>query len=369
MTEPIAVFTADNHLRPRAWARHADLCGDAEYSFRQVVEYCVANRLPLLQLGDLFDSAYPDAGSVAVYMSSVEAMQRAGCDVYYIEGNHDKSATPWASLHRWARLVDSPFRIAGRRFTGFSFTRDVADAETLRNLIGDAEVVLAHQSWKELQGIGSVDGTLADQRSCVVLTGDYHVCCKVTIDGRGGPVTIYSPGSTAMQAINEAPDKYLCVLNDDLSVTTVPLTTRPVLRFVCDTQESLDDCCSVVRDQILAAEASIVAPASIKKPIVHVKYRDSLPDACARISAAVGGHAFLFPQVVAERVSVNVQTPERSYTDLIAAATQIGEAAGKQAAAKDAVTLLRACDSDSVQDAITDVQKQFIGAVNCSAEN
>ena len=69
MVTPIAVFTADNHLRPYTWAKYPTLQGDAYAAFRYITDYCIKHKLPLLLLGDLLDKSLPDSLSVGIYFN------------------------------------------------------------------------------------------------------------------------------------------------------------------------------------------------------------------------------------------------------------------------------------------------------------
>lgn len=325
MPTPIAVFTADNHLRPLTWAKHRDLYGDAYESFRQIVDYCCQAQLPLLLLGDLFDKARPDSLSVAHYLEQMDRLRDAGLPVYFVEGNHDRASPPWASLSSWAQSVDRRlFNINGVTFYGLSFTSGGQLAPSLQEIPAAANVLLAHQSWSELQGVGVPDGSLSWlPRGMTVLTGDYHVCVHITCAAASGdPVSVYSPGSTSMQALNEPTQKFFGILHDDLSVTSVPLVTRQVQRVTVDTQADFEAALAAVQ----VAQLPMDRPQDIAKPVLNVRFDDSIPEAYARLVAAAADryHLFLEPQrkIVTETVD-DEAVPSGTFDDLDGAITHL----------------------------------------------
>ncbi len=292
----IAAFTADNHLRPWTWVKHPTLTGDTYYSWRQIVDYCLARGLPLWLLGDLFDSTRPDPLSVSVYLQSMAQMYAAGLPVLYIEGNHERTEHPWASLATTVKKATN-FDTAAGLVHGVSFTTSTDLAARLQQVPPETRILLAHQAWHDIQGVGMTDGKFADiPHGLVMLTGDYHYCGSWRgAAANGEEVIAYSPGSTAMQALSEPVLKYFGVLYDDLSVEWQPLQTRQVITDDCSTEEQLQQLVDYVHRRVLIEPA---AHPDIAKPILHVKYSDTLADAYVRITAAAGDayHVFLSPK-------------------------------------------------------------------------
>lgn len=318
MPKPLFVFTADNHLRPFTWAKHPDLWGDAYFAWQFIVDFCLTHGLRLWQLGDLYDKTRPDSYSVSIYLYHVARLQAAGLPFWYLEGNHDIADPPWASLSPWARPI-SVMSLEGVDIAGFSYapSREIL-ADRLSKL-PDADVVMTHQSWEEVQRVGHTDGSFSMfPRGTVLLTGDYHVCGQYTgLAANGETVTAYSPGSTVMQALNEAPDKYFGVLNDDLSVTWVQIPTRPYAAYEAVVEVELDSILRSIRTTPPLADQRLPEP--LRKPILHVKYNDAIPEAARRLEEAAGDayHLFLVPQyhVLTQVIDVEA-TPAGSFDDL-----------------------------------------------------
>lgn len=324
----LAVVTGDNHLRPRTWSRHPTLVGDSYDAFNQVVRYALENRLPLILLGDTFDKSLPDSRSVGVYMNAVEQMSRAGLQVYYICGNHDMADPPWHALHP-AAVHAEEFTIMGVRFYGIDFTSAAQLPERLAEIPADTDVLLTHQAWREIQPVGHVDGDFSMlPRGMVVLTGDYHIAKAYHSQAANGePVVAYSPGSTNMQAINEDPNKSFMVLclDDDGKPAVLQrpaLRTRPIKTVTGIRTEAQLAAAVQAIPQWRQEMQTAGLPENLQKPILHMRYDDTLQEAYVRIVAVAGEdwHLFLEPQRVMTDTTVDVTAaPEDAFESLITA--------------------------------------------------
>lgn len=297
MATPIAAFTADNHLRPSTWVKHPSLAGDAYAAWFQICAFCAMYRLPLLQLGDLFDSTRPDSHSVSQYLEGVQQLQAANVPFFFIEGNHDLASPPWAKVSAWAQPAEGLFHIAGIPFYGLGYKSAATLSGELTRIPMETRVLLSHQAWKEIQGVGAVDAAFsALPRGMTLLTGDYHVCDVYHGFAQDGqPVTAYSPGSTALQALNEPAAKNFGILYDDLTVQWQPLVTRACHRVHLTTSDELDALIASIRTGQL--QPPLVSIPCLQKAILAIRYSDHLPDAYARLTDAVGElfHLFLEP--------------------------------------------------------------------------
>lgn len=312
----IAVVTGDNHLQPCVWSRHPDMREDTYVSFRQIVDYCCEHMLPLFLLGDIFDRQNPDALSVSFFMQQMERMRAAGLAVRFVQGNHDLSTPAWPLLSPGVEKADR-FAMNGITFQGIDFTHKQQLQSRISECFADAgkvDVVLAHQAWAEIQGIGHVDGSFSlFPYSLTLLTGDYHVTGMFVGEAAdGGVVTAWSPGSTAMQAINERPNKSFYVLHDDLSMSAVPIETRPFSSMSVTSEDELNSFIAGAAD-LLASVPAVRFP-EISKPILSVSYFDSIPEAASRLFAAFGHSTHLFLRVLSSDVT-NVVDVENVRSD------------------------------------------------------
>lgn len=302
MAKLLAAWLADPHLRPSVWGKHPDLCGDAYVSFAHVVSYCIQYQVPLFGLGDLLDSATPDAASVVFLCRQMDRLQQARLPYYYIDGNHDKSPVSWPKVHLHATHIDlQQVTVDGVTVFGLDYRPRGVIQQYLADYANiNSDILATHQAWSDMMTIGSTDAAFADikagEKVPTILTGDYHVHGVFTgrlADGR--PITAYSPGSTCMQKLNEAPDKFFYTLwRDDygaLRWDTVAIPTRPFYAFNCVTPADLDR--TIVEIQRLPSEYNHLPP-EIRKPILKVDFSDTIPDALSRLVAAAGDNFFLF---------------------------------------------------------------------------
>lgn len=357
--KPVAVFTGDNHLRPRTWIKRPDLYGDSYWSFQQIVGACKAMGLPLLLLGDLFNSDYPDAATVGFYLQQMQRMQAQNLPVFSVEGNHDKSTTSWASLAPNVQ-TDGSFVLGGVHFHGISFCTGPTLQAAIDAIPPETQVLLMHQSWKEIQRVGATDASLRMlPRAVTLLTGDYHVSGTYTENAvDGGFVHAYSPGSTVLQDISEAPQKYYGVLYDDLSVAWSPLQTRAVLRVSCMSEEDADTVTQLGREPV---PVSPYLPDHLQKPILRIRYLDSLPEISARLTAACGEryHLFLEPTITQEVIEITPEALPRASESLEAAVVTLATTPDVRDAA---VRLLREPTAAAVAAIAEEFKQRFYAA-------
>jgi hypothetical protein len=318
---PLFVFCADLHLEDGAWTTRPGIYGDAYYSFQQIIDYCIEHRLPLILGGDVLEKKQNLARPVAKLCEGLSRMQDEDLDVYYIQGNHeyDRNA-PWLSIHPWPKhLHNRHFYFKGVKVWGLDWLPRGEIQAAFKEVPPDTKILITHQVWKDLMGdVGRTECSLLDVHYVqTVLAGDYHVTTVVeSVNAQDQPITLLSPGSTAMQDISEEPRKSFFVIcdNSDGSYAFSPrrLLTRQFLGYKVQTQTALDDLCAGRLAADIAAATDEVrargAPPEIRKPLVRVKFNKDLPDAYVRLVAAVGETAHLFCDVLAERVD-EVQKP------------------------------------------------------------
>lgn len=327
MPTPIANFTADNHLRPRTWMDYPELHSDAYIGFDHIVRESVAQHRPLLQLGDLFDKSRPDSESLHSYFRAISYLQDNQVPFYYLKGNHDNTDPALAGIHPWANPV-AQLAIDGVRFYGIDYRDSARLKESIQSAAAaEADVILCHQSWKQIQRNGGSDGDFAHfPRATTMLTGDYHETGIYRGTAQdGGDVVAYSPGSTCMQATNEPAEKFYGVLHDDLSVDWVKIPSRPFMPLSAVNSDELDWIVDAIPTQAEMLRET-VRISEIQKPIIRVTYHDDIPEAYNRLITAAGQSCFLFLNPVRpQRVhTVNEQeTPENAFDSLLTATEEL----------------------------------------------
>lgn len=315
MRVPVCAVSSDWHLEKNAWAKYPELSGDAYYSLAQIVDTCVAQHIPLVAPGDLFDKPYPDARSVWEAMRQMDRMQDESLPVLYIQGQHERSREqPWLGLHGWPiYLHQNTVSLGNLSFCGLDYTRPDELATKLDQVCCGHDILVCHQVWQDFNLYGQ-DGYLS-MIPCVkaVFTGDYHRHDRIVVAGRDTQqMLVLSPGSICMQAIDEPPDKSFFILYDDLSVESVQLKTRPFHGFDLTEPELIEEFLGSVNSGFLEPDTSL--PEEISKPIVSVKYCDAV-DAYRRIVEAVGSRAHLFMRPIHKASAVQQSNQEQDQTN------------------------------------------------------
>lgn len=336
---PLFVFCADLHLEDGAWTTRPGIYGDAYYSFNQIINYCTEHRLPLILGGDVLEKKQNLARPVAKLCEGLSRMQAANLDVYYIQGNHeyDRNA-PWLSVHHWSKHINKQtVTIGGVRVYGLDWLPRGEIQTAFQEVPADTNILITHQVWKDFMGdVGRTECELTDVHHVqTVLAGDFHVTTTAeSVNAQGLPIKMFSPGSTAMQDISEAPEKHFFVVCEDdagkYTVAPKKLVTREFLSYKVHDQAQLDEICAgkLSRDiehatQTTAGKAG--RDADICKPLVRIKFNKDLPDAYVRLTTTVGESAHLFCDVLTERQEITQKPASRESTknDLLQALADV----------------------------------------------
>lgn len=314
--QPLFVFCADLHLEDGAWTTRPGIYGDAYYSFRQIVDYCIEHKLPLILGGDVLEKKSNLARPIAQLCAEMDRMARANVPLFYIQGNHeyDRNA-PWLSVHTWPKhMHEASFNIGSVKVCGFDWLPRGDIQEAFTRVPQNTDILITHQVWKDLMGnVGRTECELTDVHHVqTVLAGDFHVTKIVeSVNAQGKPIRMLSPGSTCMQDMGESPEKFFFVIGRNTTTNAIEfepvnIKTRALISYRVETQEELDDICAgkLVREITAAAEAAVTngLPAEIQKPLVRVKFDKHLPDAYLRVVTCVGEQAHLFCEAITEKM-------------------------------------------------------------------
>lgn len=314
--KPLFVFTADCHLEPYVWKNHPDLAGDAYHAFRQIVDYTIENEAEALLLGgDVLNVSTPDPKTVGFLAQQMERLKQAGIPCLFIVGQHEKHRlAQWLDVHDWPRHLDGEAVAVGRwQLYGISYQPRAQLPAAIAAIPGDVDLVMMHQVWAELHGdMMNPEASFADlpEHVSTVLTGDYHA---TSCEMRGGKLVV-SPGSIAMQAIDEAPDKFFYVAYDTASglrFEEEELETRRFQHVTIPDAEALEQFIEDV-PHIRAQLSGASAP--VDKPIIRVSFGAEIPDAFTRLSAALRETCHFFPNPLRSRQTVEVRQVTRRST-------------------------------------------------------
>ena len=234
------VVVGDAHLHPYTWASMPSVRGDAYRSYEQAVRYAIENHATHFVLaGDTVDVNNPPAEAVEVLLKGINALKNANVIVLAISGNHDPDF--WVGISGVALALDTsgpvklmcnpPHQVEGIR----SLPPDMLK-ERLSKLDPATNVLVLHQLVRgivpEFEQSWDLDPDWVPTHVKLVLLGDLHKAVEYSRSSVGSTVTkfIYT-GSTYLNSIDESDEKSFLVVHDDLSVTRVPLSTRPVRRL------------------------------------------------------------------------------------------------------------------------------------------
>lgn len=330
--QPLFVFCADLHLEDGAWSTRPSIYGDSYYSFKQIVDYCIEHKLPLILGGDVLERKQNQARPIAKLCEGLSRMQYAQINVYYIQGNHeyDRNA-PWLSVHPWPiHMHNAATKIGDATVYGLDWLPRGEIQEALQQVPVGTDILITHQVWKDFMGeIGRTECELTDVHNVqTVLAGDFHVT-KVaeSVNAQGKPIKMLSPGSTAMQDMGEDPDKsffVICAHEGQIIFKPERLKTRRASSYVVKDIETLDQLCAgglakEIASMVQHAETHAYHP-DIHKPLIRVKFDKRLPDAYMRISTVVGESAHLFCEALTDRTATrSTQSRDTGKNDLLSA--------------------------------------------------
>lgn len=240
--------------------------------------------------GDLYDDLQPSTAVLKQSFTFLDDMRRIGRRVVFTQGQHEKAAPPYLSLHPYPTHAHrKAISMRGLTLYGLDHVPASRLEAEVEQIPPGVDVLLCHQVWQEFMGVGfegSLEMLVRPGGPWVVLTGDYHD--HVCLDVRG--TRVFSPGSTCLQDITEPRRKAFFVLYDDLSVESVPLKTRRVHDVTIRVPEDLE---LVLADIERLVEPPIDLPPGMQKNIIYVQSAE-VTEAFPRLTRAINGRAFLF---------------------------------------------------------------------------
>lgn len=302
------------------WAKHPELWGDSYYSFNQIVNYAISNKLPLILAGDIINVKRPDARTIGLLMDRINDMAAAKLEIYFIQGQHELNREwPWMNTHKAPLHIHQvPFEIGKRKFYGLDYVPADQLQQELDKIPIGTDILIGHQVWREHMWYAGAkvagDGAFADIPYVKeVITGDFHAHKVTTYKGKHGQdMTVVSPGSTYMLALDEDPRKFFFVLYDDMTVASIPIKTRPFIRTRIGSVASLE---AFIRKHGTIDKQHPVdpeLPGPLRIPIWHVEFYDNVPDVVKRLEQVAIGKAHLFLRPLRIRDEVPSVEDEKS---------------------------------------------------------
>lgn len=300
MTKPLILATADWHAEEYAWVRHPTLKNDSFVAIEHIFK--IAKELDIKHIiaaGDLIDKPYPGAYVITKLIKTIEEKCPDDTEVLYIQGQHEAQASPtpcaWLDLSSHSQHIHKQTKdINGLNIYGLDYTRpDFLDQE-LASVPSSTDIFVCHQVWSDFMNIAGEARFNQIPYSRIVVTGDYHKHLSLRANRVDEEVLILSPGSVCMQSIDEDAQKKVFVINDDLTIDSIKLPSRPVYRAQIKTEDQLNQWIAKVLPTI---KDDPNLPEDIAHPIIQVKFKTSLTQAGKIITELTKdkGHLFLQP--------------------------------------------------------------------------
>lgn len=238
MAIPSFVFCADLQARESAYRSVRGLKGDDLCALAQVVKYCSDNAVPLILGGDQVDTPTISDEHVIELRRLLSQVQT----VRYIDGNHERGfkrlSLEGGPAAVATNLEDSPIQMPRRglsvQVTGYNWRPRRQWMDLPPESIPAGHICCLHGFCDQVvPALGlpagdtpssDIDLSWFDGKFKLVLMGDIHMRWDWT--GPKGTRFIY-PGSMWMHRLGEPEEKFFVVVNDDDSVTFVPLRCRP----------------------------------------------------------------------------------------------------------------------------------------------
>ena len=294
---PSIVCTADLHFGELPWKYRPTICGDAEHSFRQIVDFCCEQRASVLCIaGDIFDIPKPPPEPNVFLRDQFDRLQAADIPVVYVLGQHEKKQD-WTRLHRWpVHLSGKAFDVDDFAVYGFDYMLpgDFIDAYVAQPRPEPNAYSLCHQPIQELMGDKDPDVLSLAQLPFAMnhMIGDYHsqkILSYRALDGSEG--IILSPGSThARDTSEDDPKGFLAIFRDADGaprVCSIPLKTRTLKRYKIENADQAEAFLAVVDKLPLDGEG-------LERAIIDVTYYTDIDGFGAKLVQALDKRCHLF---------------------------------------------------------------------------
>jgi len=301
------LFVGDMHLDDACWPSRP-LFFDAYQVLPQILAIVKRKKVKKIVLcGDVIDRkrinsrAFKELRRFIASCRSITGDQEC---VYFVQGQHEVSDPPWATLcggthlHRQLIKCDGGVTLYGLDYTDTELLRGA-----LESIPSAANLLVCHQMWAEHKPFGpEPDDSLVNVPTNIktVVSGDIHrhLLKKIDRGGKGKDILKFlSPGTTCMQDIAEEEVKHVWLFEKNL-FTKIKLRTRHVIRLRrCVTEQHAIDALKKLHLDLgnyTAPKRRFTYDKDIEKPIVDVEYDKALEDFEDRVRAIAQDRAHLF---------------------------------------------------------------------------
>jgi DNA repair exonuclease SbcCD nuclease subunit len=295
--KPSFVVLGDIHLDTVIWKRVPAVTGDAFLAYKSFLSTAIKLNIPAVIAGDLFDTIKPDTAIVQFHREQMDRCRELGVPVYFIQGNHDRQPTPWASaVHGHAQWIGdgNVVDINGLKVVGLDYDlHDFIQTKTIDvlNRKDAFDVLIIHQAVKQslpFEGKYNYDldwlSVRADSPRLVVMA-DIHKPDKHKISHNRDA---FYTGPSHARDIDQNGSKSCAVVYSDCTWERSPLPARIIDQMTVGGREQLEDVKTWVEKQSNLAHTL--------KPFLRVMHTPEMAD---DIAALMNDRVILMSEVVA----------------------------------------------------------------------
>jgi hypothetical protein len=316
----VAAFCGDTHLTGRgAWANRPIL-GDALVSFTQIVDFAIARKLQWLILaGDVQDAVLNTPTAPTFLYQQIDRCKVAGVQFGFILGQHDLFDPPWPSGNPWAQYLNGAYiTIAGQKVFCVDYVAPPLTGVALAAVESGTNIIVGHQTFAEVARGKPADLSLSDLPvGETAFFGDWHEQHIIEgTNGAGNPIRLITPGSTAMQAIDEPPEKYFFTMTQSGVWKRVKLKTRPMLDYSLLSDADVDSLLPTIPDALAQALAGTAGfDERIRKPLLRITVSAQTSPRCGEMTKLIGSAAHLFWKQLPREAPATQQADRQTRTD------------------------------------------------------
>jgi predicted phosphodiesterase len=279
------LLMADAHLAVQTWKTYSAY-GDSFVSFSAAIDIAINKGVDsIICAGDLFDETRNSSEPIVFFKKELDRLGLASpAAFYYVQGQHEMQKTPWASIaHNAVHLHEKTIEVGGMCIRGLDYQPTAKLKEALAAVPANVDILVAHQVWADLMGTHlPSQASAADVHHARHLwTGDFHDVVQRTVTRADGqPISILSPGSMCMQAINERTDKYVHIVTIEdgkiLGTQRIQLPTRRLFDagLLCNAADITEAVRQI--DQFVVDRRNTVFDDRICSPLIRVSYKRAL---------------------------------------------------------------------------------------------
>lgn len=286
------VLFGDLHLSHTIYSDLPNMVGDSEYALQQVGKLCAVKGAAAVTLGDTFNCRYPEAALVNAFIKEF-----TNVELGYIVAQHDwQSRCQWAELGSGIKhnLHEKLVTLGGIKVYGLNHMSS-DELKVKLPLVPPCDILCLHQIEKKCLPYEADDGSTAwdfdsdwvPEHVKAIVIADWHGLPNSGKNCNGTP-WMYT-GSSSMRSASEPLDKrvlFASLTPTGMSIESIPIKTRPFLRYDLLTADDLNRFCSTIISEIetqfnLATSSGV--PNHVAVPIVYVSFFTDVTAAAIRI--------------------------------------------------------------------------------------